>query len=120
VPHIQWLPWAPSLGLKLPGREADHSPPSSAEVKKLVGLYLHYPNTPSWRGAQSNQKGTVTIYFYLNFYSFTNNYVIRLDLTAHKLFLLHFVILVIHIHTVISFIQMAEKATLPHINMALW
>jgi hypothetical protein len=34
------------------GREADHSPPSSAEVKEWVELYLHYPNTPSWRGAQ--------------------------------------------------------------------
>jgi hypothetical protein len=34
------------------GREADHSPPSSAEVKECVELYLHSPNTPSWRGAQ--------------------------------------------------------------------
>jgi hypothetical protein len=34
------------------GREADHSPPSSAEVKEWVELYLHSPNTPSWHGAQ--------------------------------------------------------------------
>jgi hypothetical protein len=34
------------------GREADHSPPSSAEVKKWVELHLHSPNTPSWRDAQ--------------------------------------------------------------------
>jgi hypothetical protein len=34
------------------GREADHSPPSNAEVKDWVELYLHSPNTPSWRGAQ--------------------------------------------------------------------
>jgi hypothetical protein len=34
------------------GHEADHSPPSSAEVKEWVELYLHSPNTPSWRGAQ--------------------------------------------------------------------
>jgi hypothetical protein len=33
------------------GREADHSPPSSAEVKEWVELYFHSPNTPSWRGA---------------------------------------------------------------------
>jgi hypothetical protein len=33
------------------GREADHSPPSSAEVKEWVELYLHSPNTSSWRGA---------------------------------------------------------------------
>jgi hypothetical protein len=32
---------AVSLGLKWPGREADHSPPSSAEVKECVELYLH-------------------------------------------------------------------------------
>jgi hypothetical protein len=31
-------------------READHSPPSSAEVKEWVELYLHSPNTPSWGG----------------------------------------------------------------------
>jgi hypothetical protein len=40
-----------SLGVKLPGREADHSPPSTAEVKECVELYLHSPNKPSWRGA---------------------------------------------------------------------
>jgi hypothetical protein len=34
------------------GREADHSPPSSADIKEWVELYLHSPNTPSWRGAQ--------------------------------------------------------------------
>jgi hypothetical protein len=34
------------------GREADHSTPSSAEVKQGVELYLHSPNTPSWRRAQ--------------------------------------------------------------------
>jgi hypothetical protein len=33
-PPIQWVPGALSLGVKRPGREADHSPPSCAEVKK--------------------------------------------------------------------------------------
>jgi hypothetical protein len=33
----------PSLGVKRPGCEADHSPPSSAEVKECVELYLHSP-----------------------------------------------------------------------------
>jgi hypothetical protein len=33
-PPIQWVPGALSLGVKRPGREADHSPPSSAEVKE--------------------------------------------------------------------------------------
>jgi hypothetical protein len=32
-PPIQWVPGALSLGVKRPGREATHSPPSSAEVK---------------------------------------------------------------------------------------
>jgi hypothetical protein len=31
-PPIQWVPGALSLELKWPGREADHSPPSSADV----------------------------------------------------------------------------------------
>jgi hypothetical protein len=34
------------------GREANHSPLSSAEVKEWAELYLHSPNTPSWHGAQ--------------------------------------------------------------------
>jgi hypothetical protein len=38
------------------GREAIHSPPSSAEVKEWVELYLQFPNTPSWRGAQGEHR----------------------------------------------------------------
>jgi hypothetical protein len=41
-----------SLRVKRPGREDDHSPPSSAEVKEWVELYLHSPDTPSRRGAK--------------------------------------------------------------------
>jgi hypothetical protein len=33
-PPIQWVLGALSLGVKRPGREADHSPQSSAEVKE--------------------------------------------------------------------------------------
>jgi len=33
-PPIQWVRGTLSLGIKRPGREADHSPPSSAEVKE--------------------------------------------------------------------------------------
>jgi hypothetical protein len=40
-PPIQWVPGAPSLGVKRPGREVDHSPPSSVEVKECVELCLH-------------------------------------------------------------------------------
>jgi hypothetical protein len=44
-PPIQWVQGALSLGVKRPGSEADHSPPSSAEVKEWVELYLHSPNS---------------------------------------------------------------------------
>jgi hypothetical protein len=33
-PPIQWVPGALSPEVKQPGREVDHSPPTSAEVKK--------------------------------------------------------------------------------------
>jgi hypothetical protein len=42
-PPIQWVPRAISLGLKQPWREADHSRPSSAEVKEGVKIYHHSP-----------------------------------------------------------------------------
>jgi hypothetical protein len=42
-PPIQWVPGTLSLEVKRPGREADHSPPSSAEVKECVERYLHSP-----------------------------------------------------------------------------
>jgi len=42
------------------GREADLSPPFSAEVKELAELYLHSPSTPSWRGAQLKHRDNFT------------------------------------------------------------
>jgi hypothetical protein len=42
-PLIQWVPAALSPGVKRQGREADHSPLASAEVKK-VWIYIYtYP-----------------------------------------------------------------------------
>jgi hypothetical protein len=61
-PPIQWVPRVLSLGVKRLGREADHSPPSSAEVKERVEVYLHSPNTPSLRGAQLKQRDSFTFY----------------------------------------------------------
>jgi len=61
-PPIQRLPGALSLGVKRPGREADHSPPFSAEVNntwsyiptppiRLHGVMLNYlTDTSTWRG----------------------------------------------------------------------
>jgi hypothetical protein len=34
-PPKRWVPGAYSPGVKRPGRDADHSPPASAEVKKM-------------------------------------------------------------------------------------
>jgi hypothetical protein len=63
-PLIQWVPGALSLGVKRPGCEADHSLPSSAEVKEWVELYLHSPNTPPWHAAQLKHRDNFT--FYIN------------------------------------------------------
>jgi hypothetical protein len=72
-PPFQLEPGALSLGIKQLGREADHLPPSSAEVKGAK-LYLHSPNTPSWRGAQLKHRDNFTFTFYLidawNVYNF--------------------------------------------------
>jgi hypothetical protein len=35
-------------GVKRPGRGVNHPPPSSAEVKERVELYLYSPSGPSW------------------------------------------------------------------------
>jgi len=43
-PHIQWIAGALSLGVKLQMREADHSPPPSAEVKNEWS----YASTPQY------------------------------------------------------------------------
>jgi hypothetical protein len=40
-PSIQWVPAANSMGVKWPGREADHSPQSSAKVKNEWSYYFH-------------------------------------------------------------------------------
>jgi hypothetical protein len=48
-----------------PGGKTDHSPPSSAEFKEWVELYLHSPNPPSWRGARLKHRDNFTFTFYL-------------------------------------------------------
>jgi hypothetical protein len=49
-PPIQWAPGDLSRGVKRPGREADHSPPSSAEVKS-GGAIPRLSHMSLWRGA---------------------------------------------------------------------
>jgi hypothetical protein len=71
-PPIQWVPAALSLGVKRPERKANRLPPSSAEVKERVELYLHSPNTPSWRGAQFKKaQGQLYIYVYISLIIYT-------------------------------------------------
>jgi hypothetical protein len=45
------IPGAFSTGVKQPGREADHSPPASAELEKKRGPIHPLPQTSSWRSA---------------------------------------------------------------------
>jgi hypothetical protein len=45
-PPIQWTPRAASPVVKWSGREADHSPPSSAETK-IGGATPPLPHTPN-------------------------------------------------------------------------
>jgi hypothetical protein len=49
-PPIQWVPGVLSPGIKRQEREADHSPPSSAEVKN-GGAIPPLLRMSSWRGA---------------------------------------------------------------------
>jgi hypothetical protein len=52
APGAQPAPYAMGTGsfpeVKRPGRGFDHLPPSSAEVKERVELYLYSPSGPSW------------------------------------------------------------------------
>jgi hypothetical protein len=57
-PPIKWVPGALSVGVKRLGREADHSPPSSAEVKNARSC----TSTAQWRGVQSTGT-TLPVYF---------------------------------------------------------
>jgi hypothetical protein len=64
-PPIQWVPWALSLGVKKKGREADHSLPTSAKVKKTL---IHTSTPPytfmAWCLVKHKYKFTfLTIYF---------------------------------------------------------
>jgi hypothetical protein len=49
-PLTQWVPGALSTGLKRPGRETYHSPPSSTEIKK-AWRYTSTPPYITWRGS---------------------------------------------------------------------
>jgi hypothetical protein len=54
-PPIQWVLGALSLVVKRPGRDADHSPPSSAEVKS-GGAMPPLPHASSWHGLRISSR----------------------------------------------------------------
>jgi hypothetical protein len=58
---IRRVPGALCLGVKGPGHVVDHSPPSSAEVKECVELYLNSINTPSQRRDQLKNNFTLRL-----------------------------------------------------------
>jgi hypothetical protein len=58
---IQWAPGALSLGVKRPGREADHSLPSSAEVKEWGYTSIPQYALMAWYSV----KAEVQLYLYL-------------------------------------------------------
>jgi hypothetical protein len=70
---IQLVPGVLSLEVKRSGRETDHLPPSSAEVKECVDLYLYSPNTPSWRDAQLKHSDSFIFAFTLETEGTTEN-----------------------------------------------
>jgi hypothetical protein len=88
-PPTQWVPGVLSLGVKRRGREADHSPPSNAEVRERVELYFHSTNTPPWRGAQLKHRDNLTYVFALLLF-------LRSCLLSFTYFLPSFLV---HLHT---------------------
>jgi hypothetical protein len=87
-PPKQWVTGALSLGVKQPRREADHSPPSSAEVKEWVELYLHSPNTPSLHGAQAKiSTGTTLPYLCLLLccYPVFDKHMVKITVTTDRI-----------------------------------
>jgi hypothetical protein len=66
-PPIQWVPGNLSLGVKRPGREADHTPPSSAKVKECVELHLHPQYAFMAWSSVKKSTGTNFTFFTFNF-----------------------------------------------------
>jgi hypothetical protein len=62
---IQWVPGTLSLEVKRSGREADHSPPSTAEVREWVELYLHSPYAfMTWGSVKKHRDNFTCCSFY--------------------------------------------------------
>jgi len=71
---IQWIPWAVSLGAKRQRRDADHPPPSSAEVKNEWS----YTSTPqyafmAWCSVKRSTGTALPFTFILPHYAIVSN-----------------------------------------------
>jgi hypothetical protein len=77
-PPTQWVSWALSLGVKWPGREADHSPPPIDELKNAWSYTFtsHYAFM-AWFSFKTQGQ----IYLYSMMYAVKNN----LKINAMKL-----------------------------------
>jgi len=75
-PPNQWVPGTVSLGVKRPGHEADHSLPSSAEVK-IAWSYTSAPQYAfmAWCSVKRAQR---KLYFTLLYLTLPNLYLYRL------------------------------------------
>jgi hypothetical protein len=83
-PPIQWVPGAVSLGVKRPGRESDHLPPSPCRGQECVELYLHSTNKSSWRGAWSSTGTTWPLpYTHTHTHTHTQNINVSEDKAAN-------------------------------------
>jgi hypothetical protein len=64
-PPIQWVPGAFSLGVKRPGREADHSSASSAERSRNAWSYISTPQYVFMAWCLVKHRDNFTFYFTL-------------------------------------------------------
>jgi hypothetical protein len=79
-PLIEWLPWAVSLWVMRPGRDADHSPLSSAEVKNAWS----YTSTPqyvfmTWCFVKHRDDFTFTFTFVMSDFLFDDTNCIKME-----------------------------------------
>jgi hypothetical protein len=71
-------------GEKRPGREADHSPPFSAEVKKML-IYTFTPHTPLWHSASLVKQTDNFTFFtiFINLKAFTSGLTVATIFSYH-------------------------------------
>jgi hypothetical protein len=87
-PPIQWVPGALSLGVKWPGHEANHSPPSSSEAKNE----WRSTSTPqyavlAWCSAKA--QGELYLYLYRHAGCLTNSFTVNYKVLRRSVYFPH-------------------------------